>query len=170
MPTSKLTNEIIIAAITGFESQKTKIDDQIAELRAMLPGGTTQTAATPEAPTGKRKKFSAAARKRMKEAQQRRWAKIRGESESPVPATAESSKPKRKLSKAGRAAIVAALKKRWAAVKTAPVAAKKTAVKKAAVKKVAKKAAPAKKSAVKKAAPKKTAPAAAQGATETAGQ
>ena len=36
MPT--LTKEIIIAAITGFESQKTGIDLQIAQLRAMLNG------------------------------------------------------------------------------------------------------------------------------------
>ena len=33
MPT-KLTPEFITAAIEGFESQKTKIDAQIAELRA----------------------------------------------------------------------------------------------------------------------------------------
>src|ERR1035441_8299147 len=72
MPTPKLTNEIIIAAITGFESQKTKIDAQIAELRAMLPVGSAGNATTLEVPTRKRKKFSAAARKRMKEAQQRR--------------------------------------------------------------------------------------------------
>ena len=72
----QLTPEIISAAIDGFEQQQLRIDIQIAELRAMLPGGSTQTAATSEVPTGKRKKFSAAARKRMKEAQQRRWAKI----------------------------------------------------------------------------------------------
>jgi hypothetical protein len=136
MPT-KLTNEIIIAAITGFESQKTRIDLQIAELQAMLDGGTKPTpAATPETPTCKRKKFSAAARKRMKEAQQRRWAKIRGESAPPAPATPEAPKLKRRLSRAGRAAIVAALKKRWAAKKAAtarpkPVAARKAGVKKA---------------------------------------
>lgn len=128
MPTPKLTNEIITAAIEGFESQKRRIDDQITELRLLLPGGAAESAATPEAPTRKRKKFSAAARKRMKEAQQGRWAKIQGESE-PAPAT---SKPKRKLSKAGKAAIVAALKKRWAAkkaeaTKSKPVVAKKTA-------------------------------------------
>src|SRR5450759_2594931 len=35
----------------------------------------------------KRKKFSAAARRRMKEAQQRRWAKVRGEFESLALAT-----------------------------------------------------------------------------------
>jgi hypothetical protein len=38
MPT-KLTHEIIVAAIEGYESQKKRIDVQIAELRAMLPGG-----------------------------------------------------------------------------------------------------------------------------------
>src|ERR1035437_6230217 len=93
MPTQKLTPEIINAAILGFESQKTKIDIKIAELKAMLPGGPAVTA-TPEAAPRKRKKFSAAARKRMKEAQQRRWAKIRGESEPPPPARAEAPKPK----------------------------------------------------------------------------
>ena len=108
MPSPKLTNEIIIAAITGFESQKRRIDGQIADLRAMLPGGTADPAATPESPTIKRRKFSAAARRRMKEAQQLRWAKIRGESSVPSspPATPEPAKPKRKLSKAGKAAIV----------------------------------------------------------------
>ena len=42
MPTPKLTPEIITAAIAGFEQQKTRIDAQIAELRAMLPGGRTE--------------------------------------------------------------------------------------------------------------------------------
>jgi hypothetical protein len=158
MPTN-LTPQIINAAIVGFEQEKLRIDTQIAELRSMLDGGLTKPtrAATSKTPTIKRRKFSAAARRRMKEAQQLRWAKIRGESEPLAPATAESSKPKRKLSRAGRAAIVAALKKRWrekkAATKAAPVVAKTTAVKKAAVKKAPVKAA-------KKAAAAKTAPAA----------
>ena len=140
MPTPRLTNEIINAAILGFESQKTRIDAQIAELRAMLDGGPAKpTAATPEAPTRKRKKFSAAVRRHMKEAQQLRWSKTRGESEVPAPATTEPTKAKRKLSRAGRANIVAALKKRWrekkaAAVKAVPAAARKAAVKKTAVK------------------------------------
>ncbi len=134
--TTKLSPEIITAAIEGFESQKTRIDDQIAELRALLNVGSNETAATPEPPTGKRKKFSAAARQRMKEAQQRRWAKIKGE--SAPPATTKATKPKRKLSKAGRAAIVAATKARWdrvraEAAKSKPATAKK-AVKKAQAK------------------------------------
>jgi hypothetical protein len=86
----------------------------------------------------------------MREAQQRRWAKVRGESAPPAATTPEPAKPKRKLSKAGRANIVAALKKRWAAKKAAASkptpAAKKTAVKKVAAKK---KAGPAKKAAAK---------------------
>jgi hypothetical protein len=92
----------------------------------------------------------------MREAQQRRWAKIRGESEPPAPATQDAPKAKRKLSKAGRANIVAALKKRWAAVKAAKAqqqkaaAAKKAAPKKAAVKTVV----------TRKGAAKKTVPAA----------
>lgn len=130
MPTNKLTNEIIIAAIDGFESQKARIDGQIAELRAMLPGGRTETAATPEAAPRKRK-VSAAARRRMAAGQKKRWAAIKGTSESPSsPATPEPAKPKRTLSAAGRANIIAALKKRMAAkksaaAKTASVAAKK---------------------------------------------
>jgi hypothetical protein len=72
----------------------------------------------------------------MKEGQQRRWAKIRGEAESSSSAvTPEPAKPKRKLSAAGKAAIVAALKKRWAAKRVAAkTAAKATSVRKAAVK------------------------------------
>jgi hypothetical protein len=107
MPTPKLTNDIITAAIEGFESQKRRIDGQIAELRAMLPGGSPEIDATPETPTIKRRKFSASARRHMKQAQQRRWAKIRGETEAPAPTKQEPAKAKRKLSKAGKAAIVA---------------------------------------------------------------
>jgi hypothetical protein len=148
MPT-KLTPEIINAAIGGFEQQKLQIDTQIAELRAMLSGGPAESVARSEPPTGKRKAFSAAARQRMKEAQQRRWAKIRGETEPPAPATADAAKPKRKLSAAGRKAISEATKKRWAAqkaaaVKTAPVA-KKAPAKKAVAKK---KLSPARKAAL----------------------
>src|ERR1019366_5645915 len=119
MPTQKLTNEILIAAIEGFSAQRQRLDAKIAELRVMLSGGPAEPAAAPGAPSRKRKKFSVAARRRMKEAQQRRWAKIRGEAVPSAPAKPGPSKPKRKLSKAGRAAIVAALKKRWAAKRAA---------------------------------------------------
>ena len=141
MPALKLTPEIIIAAIDGFEAQKLRIDAQIADLRAMLPGGRTAVA-TPDAAPLKRK-VSAAARRRMALGQQKRWAAIKGTTESSSAATPKASKPKRKLSAAGRANIVAALKKRWAAkksMKTAPAVAKKAVQKAAAKKAAAKKA------------------------------
>jgi hypothetical protein len=124
MTTHRLTNAIVTAAIEGFESQKERIDAQIAEIRQMLDGGPKQAAATLETPRPKRK-ITAAARRRMKEGQQRRWARIRGESEPPSQDTPEGLKPKRKMSAAGRAAIVAALKKRWAAKRAGAGKAKK---------------------------------------------
>lgn len=111
MPT-KLTNEIILAAIGGFESQKKQIDSQITGLRQMLNGGRTESVAEPEMPLRKRKKFSAAARRRMREAQQHRWAAVRGETKAAP--TTTSPKRKRRLSAAGRKAIIAATKRRWA--------------------------------------------------------
>jgi len=109
MPT-KLNNAIIEAAIVGFESEKAKIDRQIAELRAMLSGA--PAAIAPQAVSTKRKKFSAASRRKMALAQKARWARVKGESEPAAPA--KLHKPKRKLSAAGKKAIRAALKRRWA--------------------------------------------------------
>ena len=159
MPTPKLTPEIIHAAIEGFESQKRRIDGQISELRSMLLGGSAENAATLEAPTRKRKKFSADARKRMMEAQQRRWAKVRRGDPSEPPAP-EPTKPKRKLTAAAKAKLVANLMKaRAAKTAKAKAAAKNTAParKKAAAKKAAVKTAPkaSKRAPVKKAAARK---------------
>ena len=160
----QLTPEIISAAIAGFEQQKTHIDTQIAELRAMLSGGPSEPAITPEAPTGKRRKMSAAGRKAIAEAQRKRWAasKVQAEPSAPAPAP----KPKRKLSAAAKARLVANLKKARAAkaakakaaAKKAAPARKKTTAKKAAVQTAALRA--VRKAAIKKSAAKKTAPAA----------
>jgi hypothetical protein len=119
MPTSKLTSTIIEAAIGGFEAQKQRIDTQIAELRAMLNG--VPMASDEEAPAKPtRRKFSAAARKRMREAQQLRWARIRGESAKPAAKSAsKAAKPKGGITAAGRKALSVAMKKRWAAKKAA---------------------------------------------------
>ena len=116
MPT-KLTNEVITAAIEGYEFQKSRIEQQIAELKGLLTGGRAKTAAPADSTPPKRRKFSAATRRKMKLAQQKRWAKIKGESK-PAPAKA-AAKPKRKISAAGRKAIAEAARKRWAAVKAA---------------------------------------------------
>ena len=137
MPT-KLTHEIITAAIEGFEAQKRQIDTQIAELRGVLSGGPAAAATAPEAPTRKRKRFSAASRRKMAMAQKARWAKIRGESEPSAPAKAP--KAKRRISVEGMKRIIAATKKRWRLQKAAAKAAveappAKAAKKRAPVKK-----------------------------------
>lgn len=115
MPTI-LSHEIIAAAILGFEEQLRHIDAKIAELRGVLSGGPAEPSAASESPMRKRRKMSAAARKRIAEAQRKRWAAAR---KSSTPEAA--AKPKRKLSAAGRRAIAAATKRRWA-LKRAEVA------------------------------------------------
>jgi len=114
-----LTPEIALAAIAGLELQKAQIDFQIAELRSVVNGGRSESAAMPsETGERKRKKFSLAARRKMAAAQKARWKKIKQGFE---PTQAASSKPgkrkRRKMSAAGKAAIAAAVKKRWAAIR-----------------------------------------------------
>jgi hypothetical protein len=116
MLTPKLTNEIITAAIDGFEAQKTRIDQQISELRAMLPGGPPKDGSGPELPkaaTRPKRRMSAAGRRAIAEAQRKRWAAARGEAQSEAPAP-EPTKPKRQLSAQGRKAIADATRRRWA--------------------------------------------------------
>jgi hypothetical protein len=110
---AKLSNDVLLAAIEGFQSQKKHIDTQIAELRRLQNGNRAESAAAPQVRTNKRRKFSAAARRRMREAQQRRWAAVKGETKPSKPAT-KSPARKRRISAAGRKAIIAAAKKRWA--------------------------------------------------------
>jgi hypothetical protein len=121
MPT-KLDNDILAAAIEGFEAQKKRLDAQIAEIRQQLTGvtgGSAQPAATPESGR-KRRKMSAAGRKRIAEAQRKRWADVKKQSgAAPQAAKPEAQKPKRKLSAAGRKRIIEATKKRWALVRAA---------------------------------------------------
>ena len=129
----KLTAEIIVAAIEGFESQKRRIDSRIDELRQLLNGDRTEAVATSEAPARKRK-VSAAGRRRMAAAQKARWAKIRGDAEAA--SSPAAAKPKeRKLSAAGRKAISEATKKRWAMKRAEAQKAQSTVARKAAAKK-----------------------------------
>jgi hypothetical protein len=124
LPT-KLTNEIVTAAIAGFQAQKQRLDAQIAELRQLLTGSSPEPAATPE-PLPRRRKMSAAAKQRIADAQQKRWAAAKKESGvAAETARPVSKKPKRKLSAAGRQPIVAATKRRWAAVRAAEAKAPK---------------------------------------------
>lgn len=108
-----LTDEIIVAAIDGFEAQKARIDQQISELRGLLSGGGEAPAEPAGAPAGrKRRRISAAGRARIAEAQRQRWAALKSESGEEK---SEPQRTKRRLSPAGRRAIQEALRRRWAA-------------------------------------------------------
>ena len=136
-----LTNEIIDAAIEGFEAQKRRIDDQIAELKSMRDGHVAP-APSSATPGPRKRKFSPDALRRMREAQKRRWARVRGERETSAPkrpSAPKSSAPKKKrrLSAAGRKAIQDALRRRRAQ-KRAEAGAPKAATKKTTPRKAAK--------------------------------
>jgi hypothetical protein len=128
----KLTAELLNAAIEGFEAQKRRIDAQIAEIREMLKDTRTEPVAVSE-PSNRKRTLSAAARKRIGEAQRKRWAESKSQSELSQPAVSEAPKPKRKLSAAGRKRMIEATKRRWAAFHAAR-GAEKAAAKKAVVK------------------------------------
>jgi hypothetical protein len=116
---SQRMTEGFASIITQLERQRTAIERALTALREIdgiaAPATATEVEppATPEAPIRKRKKFSAAARRKMGLAQKERWAKIKGESEPPSVATPEPPKPKRRISEEGMKRIIAATKKRW---------------------------------------------------------
>ena len=86
----KHTEEIINAAIDGFTAQKAHLDQRIAELRVMLNGGSPQAGPASEPAPRRRRKMSAAGRRRIAAAQKARWAKVRGESKGPANVKAPS--------------------------------------------------------------------------------
>ena len=124
-----VTNELLTAALAGYQTELERIDVKMSEIRRVL-GDRPNDGAAPSDNGRPRRRFSAATRKRMQAAQKRRWQKI-NEAEPPK---AESAKPKkRKMSAAGRKAISEAAKRRWAAMKGESAVAKKPGRKKAAV-------------------------------------
>jgi hypothetical protein len=132
----KLSREIMEAALRGLEAQRQRIDDQIAQIRALVgpSAGTRREVALPEAPSegGLKRRFSASTRAKMAAAQRRRWAAAKT-------ATAPEAPRKRKLSAAGRKAIAAAAKRRWAQFRKRAKEPAKTPAKKAAAGKAPKK-------------------------------
>src|SRR6266550_2302664 len=106
-----VTNELLTAALAGYQAELERIDSKMGEIRRVLGDRANNTAVLSGTGERKRAKFSAATRRKMAAAQKARWAGIKKHSEPP-----QAPKPKkRKMSAAGKAAIVAAVKKRWAA-------------------------------------------------------
>ncbi len=79
MAQAQLTPSLLSAALEGLEIKKTRIDEQIAEVRAMLSPGTAPKQAS--APSSQKKapkkhakrNLSEAARERIADAQRKRW-------------------------------------------------------------------------------------------------
>ena len=115
----KLTHDVLTAAIAGFEAQKNHIDSRIAEIRQMLDGGSTGPAVMPSETGRRKRRLSAASRRKMAAAQKARWAEIKKAESSAQSAPSETSKPKRKVSRAARKKMAAAQKARWAKIKKA---------------------------------------------------
>src|ERR1035437_8059168 len=148
--------ETLQMALIGYEAERQKIEATMAGIRSQLglhSRGASAPAKTPTSEAKPKHRMSAAGRARIAEAQRKRWAASKKQSEPAAPE--EAPKPKRRLSAAGKAAIVAALKKRWAAkaaaeqapaakkaARKAPVKASRKATKKVAAKRPQKTAAP----------------------------
>jgi hypothetical protein len=82
MPRGKSSHDqnMLAMALIGYESEKKRIDERIAEIRAKLGRGKGPKAAAPDAGATapkKRRKLSVAARKRIAAAQKKRWAEHR---------------------------------------------------------------------------------------------
>src|SRR5262249_54376515 len=102
-------------AMEGFEARKQQIDEQIAQVRQRMTGGTS--APTPTSPQTGRRTLSAAGRKRLSDLMRKRWAAKRvASTQAAAPA---AKKTKRRLSPEGRRRIIEATKKRWAAIRAA---------------------------------------------------
>ncbi len=117
----QLDQNVLRAALEGLEAQRQRIESQIAEVRRMLrTRSATNPTASAEPTPGQRRTLSTAARKRIAEAQRKRWQEFHKKSGQPAMAQ-KSAAPtrKRKLSAAGRRAISEATKKRWAAARAA---------------------------------------------------
>jgi len=70
----------LTAALEGLEAQRRRIDEQIEQVRTMLGGRKARASAQAVGAIGKpakRRRLSAAARKRIAMAQKRRWAEYR---------------------------------------------------------------------------------------------
>ena len=119
---SHLTNDagLLVAALAGYEQQRSELVERIGEIRRQL-GGRASAATSNDTVPGRKRTMSAAARKRIAEAQRKRWAAYRNGQEptsekKTVPAK-NATRPTRRMSAAARKRIADAQRKRWAALR-----------------------------------------------------
>jgi hypothetical protein len=113
----KIDPTILEAALVGYQAELQRIDEKMSAIRKHLGGRVNIAALAPAVSSdGSRPKrqMSAAARKRIAEAQKKRWAEFHAMKKGHA-LTAKKAAPKRKLSPARRAALAANLAKARAA-------------------------------------------------------
>src|SRR5579872_274245 len=102
------------AALIGYEQQRSEIEQKITELRRQLGDRATASVELSNGGRpGRRRTLSASARKRIAEAQRKRWSQFHKEHAPAAKKTAPAAK--RKMSAAAKKRIADAAKKRWAA-------------------------------------------------------
>jgi hypothetical protein len=94
-------NELLRMALIGYEVEREKIDEKMSEIRSLISGGTTKTAAEEAAPVRKRRRMSKEARARISAATKARWAAFRREKAT----AAKRTKKRPKLTAAERLKI-----------------------------------------------------------------
>ena len=101
------------AALIGLTVQRQQIEEQISSIRSQL-GGRSTPSATPavEGEPKAKRQMSAAAKKRIRDAQKKRWAAFHAQHGKPA---AKKTTSKRTMSPERRAALIANLKKARAA-------------------------------------------------------
>lgn len=113
-----MDRSILTAALAGYEFQLEKIKAAIAEIQGQLGMHPARSAASVVSAAPKRKRqMSAAAKKRIADAQKKRWAAFHAQKGKAAGKTVAVKKaaPKRKMSPERRAALVANLAKARAA-------------------------------------------------------
>ncbi|HWR54291.1 MAG TPA: hypothetical protein VN428_24505 [Bryobacteraceae bacterium] len=83
---SELDRSILEAALEGLQHRLETINENMAEVRGLLSGRAKAVSAQVESPAEKptrRRRMSAAARKRIAEAQRRRWQQFRAGQKGP---------------------------------------------------------------------------------------
>ena len=100
--------ETLRMALIGYQLERQKLQQKIEEIEHQLSGRKV-TAGDGPTPARPRRKMSAAAKARIRAAQVKRWKEYRAKQARTT--TAKKAAPKRKLSPARRAALLANLKK-----------------------------------------------------------
>lgn len=100
-------------ALKGLEAERARIDDEIAQIRNQIgssPIGNSSDGNAETVPTRKRRRMSAAAKRRISEGMKRRYAALRKVSGNPR----EAERKETGLTASGRKKLSDMMKARWA--------------------------------------------------------